>query len=169
MVQYPVRLTVDDNDTVLVEFPDLPEAVTFGETTDEALRRAQDALATAIEGYIKDRRELPTPSRTTGPMVRPSALVAAKIDLYRAMRERRVSKADLGRRLRWHPPQVDRLLEVHHVSQLDQLEAAFAVLGKRLVVVAEDAPRRPALVRVTRVRRRRPATGRRTRRGAKKR
>ena len=103
----------------------------------------------------------------------PSALVAAKIDLYRAMREQRVSKADLGRRLRWHPPQVDRLLEVHHVSQLDQLEAAFRVLGKRLIVAAEDAPPRPVRVRVTQEARRRAARRPRTRvvtrRAAKKR
>jgi antitoxin HicB len=169
MLQYPVRLILDDNDTILVEFPDIPEAVTFGATAEEALLRAQDALATAIEGYIKDRREIPTPSRMAGLRVRPSALVAAKVDLYRTMRAQHVSKADLGRRLSWHQPQVDRLLDVHHSSRLDQLEAAFRALGKRLFVAAEEA--RP--VRVTRVARRRAARGRRTRvfarKGAKKR
>jgi len=36
--------------------------------------------------------------------------------------------------------QVDRLLEMTHGSKLEQLEAAFAVLGKRLVVGIEDLP-----------------------------
>jgi hypothetical protein len=33
---------------------------------------------------------------------------------------------------------VDRLLQVHHASRLDQLEAAFKVLGKELRIVIDD-------------------------------
>ena len=29
MLAYPIELTPDDNDTVMVTFPDLPEAVSF--------------------------------------------------------------------------------------------------------------------------------------------
>jgi antitoxin HicB len=68
------------------------------------------------------------------------ALIDAKIRLYQAMRAANVSKADLGRRLQWHPPQVDRLLAMKHGSKLEQLEAAFGALGKRLVVGVEDIP-----------------------------
>ena len=45
-MDYPVLLTPDDNNTIRVSFPDFPEAHTFGDTTDEALVRAKDALAT---------------------------------------------------------------------------------------------------------------------------
>lgn len=140
MLRYPVRLTKDDNDTVLVEFPDIPEAVTFGDTKEDALQRAEDALATAIEGYMKDRREIPTPSRSDGPTVVLPTLVAAKVDLYRTMREKRVGKAELSRRLNWHAPQVDRLLDVHHGSQLQQIEAAFRALGKQMTITIADEP-----------------------------
>ena len=58
--------------------------------------------------------------------------VAAKIALYQAMREQGVRKADLARKLKLHPPQVDRLLNLHHKSRLDQLDAALEALGKRL-------------------------------------
>ena len=136
-MDYPVVLERDDNDTILVSFPDFPEAHTYGDTEDEALARARDALATAIDGYIKDRREIPAPSVHAGPHVPMPALVQAKVDLYRAMREERVSKAELARRLHWHGPQVDRLLEMTHVSQLGQLESAFAALGRRLRVGVE--------------------------------
>ncbi len=34
MLAYPVKLEADDNRTVLVTFPDVPEAITFG--ADEA-------------------------------------------------------------------------------------------------------------------------------------
>src|SRR5690349_18013074 len=94
MMEYPVRLTKDDNDTILVSFPDFPEAHTFGDTTDEALARAADALATAIDAYIKDRRPIPPPStRATRYRVAVPALVEAKMTLYDTMRAARVNKS----------------------------------------------------------------------------
>lgn len=138
-MDYPVTLTPDDNGTVLVTFPDVDGAVTFGDTIDEALARAPDALATILEAYIKDRRPIPPPStRRTKYRVAVPALVEAKIRLYEAMRSAKVGKAELGRRLDWHLPQVDRLLAMTHGSKLAQLEAAFGALGKRLVVSVED-------------------------------
>ena len=80
------------------------------------------------------------------------ALVEAKVHLYDAMRAAKVGKAELARRLDWHLPQVDRLLEMTHGSRLEQLEAAFGALGKRLVVGIEDVagePRRRATMRRT--------------------
>ena len=139
-MEYPVTLTPDDNDTVLVTFPDVEGAVTFGDTIEEALTRAPEALTTILEAYIKDRRPIPRPSvRRTTYRVTVPALVEAKIRLYEAMRAAKVGKAELGRRLDWHLPQVDRLLAMTHGSKLDQLEAAFRALGKRLVVGVEDA------------------------------
>ena len=138
-MDYPVTLTPDDNGTVLVTFPDVDGAVTFGDTIAEALARAPDALATILEAYIKDRRPIPPPStRRTKHRVAVPALIEAKIRLYEAMRVAKVGKAELGRRLDWHPPQVDRLLAMTHGSKLTQLEAAFGALGKRLVVGVES-------------------------------
>ena len=65
-------------------------------------------------------------------------LDTAKIELYRAMREGKVGKAELAKRLQWHLPQVDRVLQVKHGSQLEQMEAAFAALGKKLVISVVD-------------------------------
>jgi antitoxin HicB len=148
-MDYPVTLERDDNDTLLVGFPDFPEAHTFGEDESDALERAKDALATVIDAYIKDRRDIPLPSalvarhRVTMP-----ALVEAKVRLYETMRAAKVNKSELARRLDWHLPQVDRLLEMTHASKLEQLESAFAVMGKRLVVAVEDvAHRRPGTSR----------------------
>jgi antitoxin HicB len=67
------------------------------------------------------------------------ALTAAKVLLYRAMREAGVRRADLARRLGWQGPQVDRLLDLGHASRLDQIEQAPAALGKRLSVDIADA------------------------------
>jgi antitoxin HicB len=136
---YPVTLERDDNDTILVSLPDFPEAHTFGDTEEEALTHAQAALATVIDAYIKDRRDIPLPSAiVTSHRVAMPALVEAKVRLYETMRAKRVRKAELARRLEWHMPQVDRLLEMTHASKLEQLEAAFNALGKRLVVSVQD-------------------------------
>lgn len=138
MLDYPVTLAPDDNDTILVSFVDWP-AHTFGTDRADALRHAVDALTTIIDAYIKDGRDIPRPSKGKDRVTVP-ALVEAKIGLYEAMRAAKVSKSELGRRLDWHLPQVDRLLAMKHGSRLEQIEAALAVLGKRLILRVEDVP-----------------------------
>src|SRR2546428_6750663 len=137
-MQYPVTITPDDGQFT-VTFPDVPEAVTFGETRDEALQRAPDALLTIFDAFMKDRRDIPAPSQTTGDAIELPVLESAKIELYRAMRAGNIGKSELAKRLHWHLPQVDRVLRVRHGSQLDQMEAAFAALGKKLVLTVVDA------------------------------
>ncbi|MGA1997144.1 MAG: type II toxin-antitoxin system HicB family antitoxin [Bryobacteraceae bacterium] len=141
MLRYSVRLSKDTNHTILVDVPAIPEAHTFGEDREEALVRAVDAIETALMGYIEDRANLP-PSDVTanrGTFVTLPALSEAKLALYQSMRAAKVGKAELGRRLNCHLPQVDRLLDLRHASRLDQLEAAFRVLGKRLSLEIHEA------------------------------
>lgn len=168
-MRYPVRLSRDDNGSTLVQFVDIPEAITFGDTREEALARATDALATAVEIYIKDRRRLPPPSRATGPAVEVPPLMTLKLALYDAMGQHKVGKAELARRLDWHMPQVDRLLDVRHASRLDQLEAGLAAVGKRVsVTVEEQPPRANALRRAVAKRTRKAANTRPMRTRAKR-
>jgi len=135
MFCYPVTFTPDDNGTILVTFPDIPEAVSFGDDEDDALLRAVDALESMLVAKMVDREDIPTPSSTDdGPYVRLSALTTAKILLYQVMKQQNIRKAELARRLGWHAPQADRLLDLNHASRLDQIERALAVLGKHLDV-----------------------------------
>ena len=134
MFDYPVILTADA-DSLLVTFPDIPEAITFGTNESDALRHAVDALETALSFYVDGRKALPTPSPAQGlPTVRPSALECAKLGLYCEMLAQGIRKAELARRLGWKSPQVDRLFDLQHASKLDQLEAAAKALGKQLEV-----------------------------------
>jgi len=149
---YPVILQQDDNNTYLVRFPDFPEAITYGDTKSEALTRAVDALATAIDGYIADRRDVPEPSTPKGKQLTVTLplLMGAKVALYQGMRNQGIGKAELARRLDVHLPQVDRLLDVRHSSQLGQIESAFAAIGQTVDMVVVNIPRpRPARVRFT--------------------
>jgi antitoxin HicB len=84
-MQYPVTLARDDNETILVSFPDFPEAHSYGDDAADALAHAQDALATVIDAYIKDKREVPRPSaRVARHYVTVPALIEAKLALYDA-------------------------------------------------------------------------------------
>ena len=136
MFDYPVILTPDDNDTVLVTFPDVPEAITFGADEDEALLQAVDALESALAFYVGERQPLPAPSKPKRGQktVRPSALECAKLGVYQAMTEQGIKKAELARRLGWHVPQVDRLFDLNHASRFDQIEAAARALGRQVEV-----------------------------------
>lgn len=134
MFDYPVVLTPDDG-SVLVTFPDVPEAITFGVTKEDALNHAVDALETALSFYVDARQPLPEPSnRPDLPTVSPSALESIKLGVYREMMVQGIRKAELARRLGWKAPQVDRLFDLGHASRLDQLEAAAKALGRHIQV-----------------------------------
>ena len=140
MLRYPVKLSKDTNDTILVDVPDISEAHTFGEDREEALLRAPDAIETVLIGYMVDRRDIPTPrAGAKGPFATLPALTEAKLALYTAMRIAKIGKAELARRLNCHMPQVDRLLDLRHNSRLDQLDAAFRALGRRLSIQIDRA------------------------------
>jgi antitoxin HicB len=141
MLQYPVSLEQDSNGTVLVSFPDIPEAHTYGADTGDALARAAEALETALALYMDFRRDIPSPSRLKrrGRTVALPALAEAKIFLYQAMREEGIAKTELAHRLGWHMPQIDRLLDLAHASRLDQIEAAFQALKRTLSITISPA------------------------------
>ena len=90
MRAYPLTIEPDDNGTLLVSFVDIPEAHTFADDEDEITARATDCALTALEGYMKDRRPIPAPSRgLTGRAVVLPPLAVAKVELYRSDAERR--------------------------------------------------------------------------------
>ncbi|HTI39292.1 MAG TPA: type II toxin-antitoxin system HicB family antitoxin [Vicinamibacterales bacterium] len=148
MLRYTVKLTPDDNGTLLVTLPDFPEAHTFGEDKEEALARAVDAAETVIDAYIRDRRPIPAPSPLTGDGIALSAIVDAKVQIYNAMLEQHVGKAALAKRLHVHLPQIDRLLDIKHGSKVEQLEAAASALGGRLDMLIQFAHRKNDVVAV---------------------
>ena len=140
-VAYPVNLSPQDDGSLLVSFPDVPEALTEGRTPAEALEEAADALVAALGGYVRDGREIPSPS-AAGPdqptVVLPS-LMAAKLALYRTVRRAGLTPQTLARRLNMAEQAARRLLDLDSSSRIETIEEALAVLGKRLVVEIRDA------------------------------
>ena len=136
MLSYPIEFEADDA-TVLATSPDFPELTTFGEDRAEALARAADALEEAIAARIHRSEGIPSPSAGDDRAVVPT-LTAIKVILYQGMREQGIGKAELARRLGWHLPQVDRVLDVRHRSRLDRMDAALGAIGRHLEVSAKD-------------------------------
>lgn len=136
MRAYPASLSPDCAGGLTVTFRDVPEAITEGDTREEALLRAEDAVESALAMYIAANEPLPVASdpQAGEVMVPLSALGMAKVALYEAMRKEGVGRAELARRLRWHLPQVARALDLRHASRMEHLEAALAALGLRLIV-----------------------------------
>jgi antitoxin HicB len=122
--------------SVLVRFPDLPEALTEGRDERDAVAQAADCLEEAIAGRIRRGDAIPEPSqrRTGCRMIPVPAPMAAKAALYLALREAGITRLELARRLGCDEKEVRRLLDPRHPSKLPRLEQALAQLGKRLAV-----------------------------------
>ena len=136
MFFYPVILEhTDDTYEYIVEFIDVPGVFSVGDTEEDALLNAADALETAFFYLMQERKPIPmaTPLNSR-PGVALSVLIAGKVALYNAMLATGTRKADLARKLNIAPTLVDRLLSLKHKSRIEQIETALALLDKRLLV-----------------------------------
>lgn len=141
MRAYPIDIQQDDKTKVfVVSFPDVP-GVTQGDTYEEAMLRAVDALETALSTSVDRNEPFPKPSRPARGQVtiRLSALGEAKAALYEGMRKQRIGRAELARRLGWHLAQVSRVLDLCHESRMEAVEAALRAIGLRLEVDVKAA------------------------------
>jgi len=139
MLAYPAKLAPDKKTGgYVVTFPDIPEAITQGDTVGEALEMAQDALETALDFYFDDRRAVPAPSKAKHGerLVSLPVSVEAKVLLLNEMIRQQVRPAELARRMRTTPQAVNRLVNLRYVSKIDGIAGAMAALGKSLEIRA---------------------------------
>ena len=132
---YPMKLTRDRNDGgFVVTCRDVPEAITQGETLDEAMLEAADCLEEAIAARIDDGRDIPMPTE----VVRGEKLVsvppsmALKAAVYLAVREAGLSNSELARRMQLDEKEARRILDPHHPTKIARIEAALSVLGRHV-------------------------------------
>ena len=137
MLSFPIELQEDDSG-MLATSPDFPELTTFGDDRIEALARSLSALEEAVAARMQDNKDVPVPSAGNDRVTLPT-LTAVKVILYQGMREQKIGKAELARRLGWHLPQVDRALDIEHHSRLDRMDMALSAIGKRLTVQARES------------------------------
>ena len=133
---YPCNLTPDEYGGLVATFPDVPEAVTGGPNRSQALEMAEDALATALAGYVHEKGEIPAPSAAVEgqDVVAVPTVVAAKLALYSAMRAQRITKVELARRLGISESAVRKLANPDHRSHITQVQKALRAVGQSLVI-----------------------------------
>jgi antitoxin HicB len=133
---YRYTLERQENGWWLVRFPGIPEALTEGETEQEARANAVDCVVTALEGYMKAGEPLPREgAEHSGPdrAVLPS-LVTAKLAVYETMRARGWSKVKLAKELGMPENSVRRLLDLHHSSHMWIIDEALTKMKAELSI-----------------------------------
>ena len=120
---YPCELTPDEEGGLMATFPDVPEAITGGGDRSEALAMAEDALATALAGYVHEQWDIPTPSEAVEGqvLVAVPTIVAAKLALYSAMRAQRITHLELAARLGISEAAVQKLANPDRHSHISQV------------------------------------------------
>ena len=139
--RYPVLLTAADEGGYVVTCRDLPQLVTQGETEEDALEEAADAMDEVFATYLIEGIDFPRPTkaRRREHLVSPPAETVAKAALHVAMRQAGISKIELAKRLGVDEKEVRRLLDPHYGSKLPRIAKAISLLGQRLVIDVEPA------------------------------
>jgi antitoxin HicB len=132
---------IDDNGSVIAQFPDVPEAMTVGTDKNNAAECAQDALVVALSSYMDDHRDVPAPSKPKkGQKFVPlPPQVAMKLSIYQAMHDQGITQAALGKCIGVDGRQVRRILDLDHNTSLTQLVRTLRCLGKKLILDIRDA------------------------------
>ena len=86
-----------DDDMFIVQFPDMPNIQTYGNTHEEALAMAQEALEGCLESDISRGLPVPPPAFTGGYPVPVSSHIALSLQLRELRGEQ--SQSDIARRL----------------------------------------------------------------------
>ncbi len=107
MLTYPAHITKED-DTFLVAFPDLENVVTFGQTIEEALQNAEDALNGCLASDFERNFSIPGPSAITG------------VDIYPITVAPHIAVAIMLRQLRGDKSQVEIARQLNITYQVYQ-------------------------------------------------
>ena len=132
---YPFNLIPAEEGGYIIQFIDLPEAYSEGNTIDECFYMATDVLNLSLECRLENDEPIPEPSEVdTKYKVMPSVTIQAALAIRNAKDAKRMSTADLARIMGVTWPVANKLTDPKLYPNLRQLEKAANALGKRLVV-----------------------------------
>ena len=136
-IRYPATVESQKDGTYLVRFLDLPDTFTEGQTLEEALFDAAEALSAVLAWRLNEAKDVPAPTQKAkgAQYIAPDAKTQAAMLLRLARGERTLS--DLARALETSWPAAKRLEDPTHWPSLKTLDRAAAALGKRLVLTLE--------------------------------
>ncbi|MCX8521610.1 MAG: type II toxin-antitoxin system HicB family antitoxin [Rhodoferax sp.] len=137
-VKYAAVLEAQPEGGFTVTFPDIPEAITEGDTREEALFHAADVLTLCLDERIESGDAVPVASKLKGGIwVEPSAAVQAAFAVRAARQEQGRSLAELARSMGTSWAAAQKLESPCANPTLRQLDRAARALGKRLILTFE--------------------------------
>lgn len=136
-IAYPFEVS-ETRRAVRVALPDLHAWTECA--SGEEQEAAAALLVESLEFCVRERLSVPRPTRRPDcQVIEPPLLVAAKVALYIAMRQKKLSNVAFAKQLGTVEGTVRRLIDLRHRSHVDQVEAALATLGRRLAVTVRKA------------------------------
>lgn len=134
--EYPCVLRPEEGGGFYVVFADVRGALTCGDTIEEALDMAEDALTVIMGSYVHRQEDIPVPSEATDGqyLIALPPVISAKLALYRAMREQNISQADLAGKLGITEKAVVNLVNPDYGSHMTSVINALKALGHDLIV-----------------------------------
>ena len=139
-VLYPAFIEYQEDGMYLVQFPDFSEAITEGESLEEAIFNASEVLTLAIEGRIDEGMGIPEPcifNQEDCKLISPSARAQAALLVRWARNKSAHTTSEVARALNTSWPAISRLENPHHSPSLKQLERVAAALGQQLLISME--------------------------------
>ena len=141
---FPCNIRPDEEEGgwgFVVSFPDIYGANTGGKTFKESIILAEDCMVVALSAYVDLGSDLPTPSpyQDGQELLTVQPLIAAQLDLYTAMREQGISRADLAERLGISSDAVDKLLSLDYSTPIAEVIKALEAVGCELAATEQAA------------------------------
>jgi len=137
-IQYQALFEPQPEGGYSVTFPDIPEAITEGDSMEAATFAAAESLTLALECILDAGEAIPDQrEHAHGVWVSPAASVQAAVALRLARLAQGKSVSDVARALHTSWPAAQRLESPRANPTLRQLERAAAAMGRRLCLVLE--------------------------------
>ncbi|MDR2244468.1 MAG: type II toxin-antitoxin system HicB family antitoxin [Burkholderiales bacterium] len=137
-IRYQAILEPQEEGGFTVTFPDIPEAITEGDSREEALFNATEVLGLCLDVRMEQSEALPQPTDTIGgEWITPYASVQAAVALRQIRELQGKTLSDMARLLNTSWPAAQRLERPNANPTLRQLERAAAAMGKRLTLSFE--------------------------------
>lgn len=134
-ISYNAILDPQPEGGFVVTFPDLPDAITEGDSEEESLYNASEVLTLTLDGRMEEGEDIPDALYQGGYAVYPAPTCQAALLVRMSRRNRPLS--DVARALHTSWAAAQRLENPHHATNIRQLEKAASVFGKRLVLSFE--------------------------------
>jgi antitoxin HicB len=137
-IEYPAIFDPADEGGYTITFPDFPEAISEGDSLEEANYNAIEVLDLTLKSRMEDNEIIPLPHCESGAnvhMIAPDVNIQAALLVKLNRGDKKFS--DLARTLGTSWPAVSRLEDPKHWPSLRQLDKIAAALGKRLVLSLE--------------------------------